>query len=69
MAEKLTASIPSGLEIGGDYQLVWAAIDPTTGADVAGVVVSEVNVTCADTTGAEVLANEGKPLLLRVAGS
>lgn len=41
MSKKLTASMPEGMDLDGSYTLQWAALDPSTGADVAGVVVSQ----------------------------
>lgn len=51
MGQKLTAGMPDDLTISGDYQIVFAAVDPTTGADVSGVVISNVNVTADDVLG------------------
>jgi hypothetical protein len=34
--------LPVGLTLPGNYRLVWDAVDPTTGATVSGVVVSEM---------------------------
>ena len=36
--------MPSELDLPDGYIVTWAAIDPTTGADVAGVVVSNVSL-------------------------
>lgn len=40
MAKKLTAPMPEGMDLDGSYTIQWAALDPTDGSDVAGVVVS-----------------------------
>ncbi len=40
----LTAAMPEGLDLPDGYVLTWAAIDPVTGADVAGVTVSNVSL-------------------------
>jgi hypothetical protein len=40
----LDAPMPEDLDLPDGYLLTWAAIDPTTGADVAGVVVSNVSI-------------------------
>jgi hypothetical protein len=40
----LDAPMPEDLDLPDGYVLTWAAIDPTTGADVAGVLVSGVSL-------------------------
>lgn len=54
MAVPLIAQMPDDVEAGGDWIMRWRAIDPTTGADVTGVVVSNVNVD-GDVQGGELL--------------
>lgn len=44
MAVPIKTGLPAGFEVSGDYILRWRATDPTTGADVSGVVVSNVSV-------------------------
>lgn len=44
MSEPLKTSMPPDLDLPDGYIVRWAAIDPTTGADVAGVVVSNVSI-------------------------
>lgn len=44
MAQKLKTGLPVGLEVAGKYTMRWRAVDPTSGADVSGVVVSNVSV-------------------------
>lgn len=44
MSEALTASLPQLLDLPDGYVMEWSAINPTTGADVAGVVVSNVSI-------------------------
>lgn len=44
MAEALIAAFPPELDLPDGYKVVWAAIDPVTGADVSGVVVSGVSI-------------------------
>jgi hypothetical protein len=46
MAQKLTASLPAELDLGGTYTLRFAALSPSTGAAVVGVVVSGVQIHC-----------------------
>ena len=48
MAQKLTGPMAEGLVIGDGYIVRFAAVDPTTGANVAGVVVSAVDVDAED---------------------
>lgn len=36
--------MPEDLDLPDGYVVTWAAIDPTTGADVAGVTVSGVSI-------------------------
>jgi hypothetical protein len=53
MAEELIAGLPPDLELAGGYIIRLAAVDPTTGAAVSGVKVSDVSVfgtPLADTT-------------------
>jgi hypothetical protein len=45
VAQKLTASMPTEPDLTGGWSLVWAALDPTTGAPVAGVTVSGAAIT------------------------
>ena len=44
MSAPLTGPIPADLDLPDGYVVTWAAVDPTTGADVAGVVVSNVSI-------------------------
>ena len=48
MSQKIDAPFTNVLEIGDGWQIVWAAVDPTTGADVSGVVISGANVVASD---------------------
>jgi hypothetical protein len=45
MAQKVTAAMPIEPDLTGGWQLIWAALDPTTGAPVAGVTVSGAAIT------------------------
>lgn len=42
MSQPLTVALPPGFELAGGYTITLAAVDATTGADVAGVTVSNV---------------------------
>lgn len=41
MAQKLTASMPPEMDLEFTYTIQFAALDPTTGDPVAGVVISD----------------------------
>jgi len=41
MPHKLTASMPEGMDLDASYTVQWAALDPTDGSVVTGVVVSD----------------------------
>jgi hypothetical protein len=45
VAQPLTASLPEALVLDAGYTITLDAVDPTTGAPVAGVVVSNATVT------------------------
>lgn len=64
MAEKIDASLPAGIVIGDGWQIVFAAVDPTTGDDVAGVVVSNANVVASDSGGTTGLEQPHGPFML-----
>lgn len=44
MAVKLTAALADELVLADGYIIRFAAVDPTTGADVSGVKVTNVNI-------------------------
>lgn len=44
MSAPLVAPMPADLDLPDGYIVTWAAIDPTTGNDVSGVVVSNVSI-------------------------
>lgn len=44
MAQKLTASMPEGMDLDFSYTIQYSALDPVTGDDVAGVVVSSAAI-------------------------
>lgn len=53
MAEPpLNASLPEGLILDAGYQITLDAIDPATGATVAGVIVTRGTVTAGEALGA-----------------
>ena len=44
MSQPVIAPMPADLDLPDGYIVEWSAVDPTTGADVAGVVVSNVSI-------------------------
>ena len=44
MAQKITASMPEGMDLDNSFTIQWAALDPSSGAAVAGVNVSNVGM-------------------------
>lgn len=44
MAQKLTASMPEAMDLDVSYTVQYAALDPATGAPVAGVIVSTATI-------------------------
>lgn len=44
MAPPVKASMPQLLDLPDGYVIVWEAIDPSTGANVAGVKVGNVSI-------------------------
>jgi hypothetical protein len=44
MAKKIRAALPPDLNLGGAWVVEWDAVDPTTGASVAGVVISDTSI-------------------------
>lgn len=64
MAEKIDAPFVEGLQIGDGWQVVWAAIDPNTGAAIPNVVVSNANVVAADVSAAPISEDTVGPFML-----
>lgn len=62
MGQKLDGPLPENLIVAAGWQFVWDAVDPTTGATVSGVVVTNKSVTAADGSGQGL--NVGTPILL-----
>jgi hypothetical protein len=44
MAEAIRAALAQDLDLPDGYIVEWAAIDPASGADVAGVIVTGVSI-------------------------
>ena len=64
MAQKLTASLPEGMDLDQDYQIQFTAIDASTGDVIAGVNVSNASILAASLTGANVAGLELGPFML-----
>jgi hypothetical protein len=48
MAQKLKTTMAPDLDLRGGYTVEWDAVSPTTGASVAGVVVSNTSLLVSD---------------------
>lgn len=44
MARKIRVALPPDLDLGGDWVIEWDAVDPSTGASVAGVKVENTSL-------------------------
>jgi hypothetical protein len=70
MAQKLTAAFPPDFDLPANFIVELTAVDPATGADVAGVLVSNVAIMAApitpDTTDSEAPFPPATPLWLPV---
>lgn len=64
MAQKLTAALPPELDLDDLYTIRVAAIDPATGDDVAGVVVSNVQIVATNIGAAADASLEVGPFML-----
>lgn len=61
MAQKLAAGIPSALDLEQSWRIQFAAVDPTSGAAVSGVKISNAAIICTQvgpTGGDAALLNE-----------
>lgn len=64
MAAPIKATMPPGLDLGDSYTILIRAIDPTTGADVAGVVISDVSIMVDQLAGPSIKESDVEPPLL-----
>lgn len=65
MAKPTQSPFPQELIIGPNWQVVFDAIDPTTGASVGGVNVSDANITATNAeTGRQVTLTTGPFMLV-----
>lgn len=51
MAQKVKAAMPPNLDLGPNYIVKLRCVDPTTGADVAGVKVANFSILCTNLGG------------------
>lgn len=65
MGVPIAASMPQGLDFGISYTIRIAALDPTTGDPVSGVVVSDTSIQVATAATAEQLTDD-QPLWLPI---
>lgn len=64
MGQKIDAALPEPIVIGENWIIVIAAVDPATGADVPGVVVSDVSVVGAEMQSSDRPSDPPEPPLL-----
>ena len=64
MAQKINVNLPEDVVIGDGWIVEWDAVDPTTGASVAGVKISLANVTADDQSVAPIEAPLVGPFML-----
>lgn len=62
MAKKIKTPLPPNVDLGGSWRIEWDAVDPTTGASVAGVKVSDTSLLVASLSGA--LPDIPNPILI-----
>lgn len=70
MGQKITASMPQTMDLDASYTLQWAALDPNTGEDVAGVTISNASMLVSQVspgTGADLVNDGFVPLYTPVA--
>lgn len=61
--------LPDGLELPPGYTFEWAAVDPATGVDVTGVVVSATSIFGTPEGDGPIGDTTYKPVLLRSSAS
>ena len=64
MSQKLKAAMAPDLDLGGSWVIEWDAVDPTTGASVPGVIVSNTSLQVAGDLGAGGLGDQYGPFML-----
>jgi hypothetical protein len=68
MAQKLTASIPEGMDLDANYTVRFTAVDASTGDPVAGVTVSGASLLVANISGGDLSTDlfDAEPLFTPV---
>lgn len=64
MAQKLSAAIPDAMDLDQSWQIVFAAVDPTTGAAVSGVTISNIGFLVDQLTPGGPIALQSGPFML-----
>lgn len=64
MSLPVKTGLPDNLIVSGGYQIIWAAVDPVTGADVTGVVISKATVQATDLSGGATGLEQVGPFML-----
>ena len=64
MSLPVKTGFPDDVRAGDGWTIEFAAVDPTTGADVAGVVISQVNIGGAQTGGPALTDAQFVPFML-----
>lgn len=60
MSKKIKTALPPNHDLGGSYIIEWDAVDPTTGATVSGVKVSQTSLLVEGTLGGDFGAGDFK---------
>ena len=68
MAAPAQAPLPQALDLPDGFSVEFGAIDPVTGDDVPGVVISNASLTVTDAAGDVLTFKVGNPILLGVGG-
>jgi hypothetical protein len=63
MSLPVKTGLPDQMPLDGHFIVRWSAVDPTTGADVSGVVITEASV-YGEVTGDSNIADSGSFLLV-----
>jgi hypothetical protein len=64
MAQKISAALPPNMDLDASYVIEFAALDPTTGDPVTGVVVSNAYMLVTQLTPGTADALESGPFML-----
>ena len=64
VSQKLTANLPDMMDLTQSWQIVFAAVDPATGAAVTGVTVSNIGLLVDQLTPGGPIALQSGPFML-----